>query len=106
MEGLQSVGVWDELKPKLVYGENVRQAMQYVKSGDAPVGLIALSVADVPEITYVLIDESLHEPIRQAVAVLRRTDKEELARDFIAFVNGPRGRLVMKKYGFLLPGEF
>lgn len=106
MEALQSVGLWEELKSKLVYGENVRQAMQYVRSGDAPVGLVALSVADVPEISHVLIDESLHEPLRQAIAVLRRTDKEELARDFIAFVNGPRGRPVMKKYGFLLPGEF
>ena len=106
MEALQSVGLWEELKPKLVYAENVRQAMQYVRSGDAPVGLIALSVADVPEITYVLIDESLHEPIRQAIAVLRRTQHEELAREFIAFVNGPQGRPIMKKYGFLLPGEF
>jgi molybdate transport system substrate-binding protein len=105
MEALQSVGLWDELKPKLVYGENVRQATQYVQSGDAPVGLIALSVADVPEISYVLIDDSLHEPIRQAIAVLRSTHHEQLARDFIAFVNGPKGRPVMEKYGFLLPGE-
>ena len=105
MQALQSAGLWEELRPKLIYAENVRQAMQYVKTGDAPVGLIALSVADVGEISYVLIDEPLHEPLRQAVAVLRRTDKEELARDFIAFVNGPRGRPVMKKYGFLLPGE-
>lgn len=106
MQVLQSVDLWEELRPKLVYGETVQQAMQYVRSGDAPVGLIALSVADVPEITYELVDESLHEPLRQAVAVLRRTDKEELAREFIDFVNGPQGRPIMKKYGFLLPGEF
>jgi molybdate transport system substrate-binding protein len=93
------------LKPRLVYGENVRQALQYIQTGDAQAGIVALSVADVPEVSYTLIDDSLHQPLRQSLAVLRRTAQEQLARDFIAFVNGPQGRPIMKKYGFLLPGE-
>ena len=104
-QALESEGIWDELKPRLVYGENVRQALQYVQTGDAPAGIVALSVADVPEISYTLIDDSLHQPLRQSLAVLRRTGEEQLARDFIAFVNGPEGRPIMKKYGFVLPGE-
>ena len=106
MQALQSEGIWEDLKPRLVYGENVRQALQYIQTGDAQAGIVALSVADVPEVSYTLIDDSLHQPLRQSLAVLRRTGEEQLARDFIAFVNGPQGRPIMKKYGFLLPGEF
>jgi len=106
MQALQSEGIWEDLKPRLVYGENVRQALQYIQTGDAQAGIVALSVADVPEVSYTLVDDSLHQPLRQSLAVLRRTSREQLARDFIAFVNGPQGRPIMKKYGFLLPGEF
>jgi molybdate transport system substrate-binding protein len=106
MQALQSEGIWEDLKARLVYGENVRQALQYIQTGDAQAGIVALSVAAVPEISYTLIDESLHQPLRQSLAVLRRAREEQLARDFIAFVNGPLGRPIMKKYGFLLPGEF
>ena len=106
MQALQSEGIWEDLEPRLVYGENVRQALQYIQTGDAQAGIVALSVADVPEVSYTLIDDSLHQPLRQSLAVLRRTGEEQLARDFIAFVNGPQGRPIMKKYGFLLPGEF
>jgi molybdate transport system substrate-binding protein len=105
MQALQSEGLWEDLKPRLVYGENVRQALQYIQTGDAQAGIVALSVAAVPEVSYTLIDDSLHQPLRQSLAVLRRTGEEQLARDFIAFVNGPQGRPIMKKYGFMLPGE-
>jgi len=105
MQALQSEGVWEDLKPRLVYGENVRQALQYIQTGDAQAGIVALSVAAVPEVSYTLIDDSLHQPLRQSLAVLRRTAQEQLARDFIAFVNGPQGRPIMKKYGLMLPGE-
>ncbi len=106
MEALQSAGIWEEIKPKLVYGENVRQALQYIETGDAPVGIVALSLARGSRVSYVLIDAGLHQPLRQSLAVLRRSQHEELARQFITFVNGPQGRPIMKKYGFLLPGEF
>jgi molybdate transport system substrate-binding protein len=105
MQALQSEGIWEDLEPRLVYGENVRQALQYIQTGDAQAGIVALSVAAVPEVSYTLIDDSLHQPLRQSLAVLRRTGEEQLARDFIAFVNGPQGRPIMKKYGFVLPGE-
>jgi molybdate transport system substrate-binding protein len=104
-QALQSEGIWDEVEPKLVLGENVRQALQYVQTGDAPAGIVALSIANVPEVSYTLIDDSLHEPLRQSMAVLRRTQLEQLGRNFVDFVNGPEGRPIMEKYGFVLPGE-
>ena len=104
-QALESLGLWEQLQPKLVYAENVRQALQYVQTGDAEVGIISLSVANVPEITWTLIDESLHAPLDQALAILTASKQPELARDFIAFINGEQGRPIMRQYGFLLPDE-
>lgn len=106
MEALQSAGIWAEIQPKVVLGENVRQALQFIQTGDAPAGIVALSIAEAPEISYVPLEANLHQPLNQALAVINRTPREAIARDFIEFVNGPTGRPLMKKYGFLLPGEF
>jgi molybdate transport system substrate-binding protein len=105
-EALRAAGLWDAVKPKLVYGENIRHALQFVESGAAEAGLVALSVANVPAIAYVPVDPGLHGRLDQAVAVVRRSARPELGLAFIQFVNGPEGRPVMREYGFLLPGEF
>lgn len=104
-EALQSAGIWEQLQGKIVRGENVRQALQYVQSGDAQVGILALSIVDVPEISWTLIEDDLHEPLDQALAVLATSKEPDLARQFASYINGQAGRLVMRQYGFLLPGE-
>jgi len=105
-EALTSVGLWDDVKPKLVYGQNVNAATEYVRSGNAEAGLVALSlVIHETAVTYVTVDESLHQPIEQALAVVKDTKNEELARRFVAFVRGPEGRAVLEKYGFVVPEE-
>lgn len=104
-EALQSAGVWDQVRPKLVYGENVRQALQFVQTGNAEAGIVALSIAEAPEVSYVLVGESLYRPLRQTMAVIKGAQAGDLARDFAAFVDGEKGRRLMRRYGFLLPGE-
>ncbi len=103
-EALRRVGIWEALRPKLVYGENIRQAVQFVQTGAAEAGIVALSVADVPEIEWTLLDASLHAPLNQAAAVVARSGQPELGRAFIGFVTGPPGRAIMKRFGFLPPG--
>lgn len=105
-DALQRAGLLDALRAKLVYGENVRQALQFVQAGAADAGIVARSIAGAPEVESRLIDSSAHAPINQAVAVPRRAKAPDLARGFIAWVNGPSGRAIMKRFGFLLPGEF
>ena len=105
-EAMIKLDLWDKLKPKLVYAENIRQAVQFVQTGDATAGIVALSVAYMPEISYTLIDENFHNPINQTVAVIKNTKIEKEARGFIDYVNSPDGRTIMKRYGFSLPGEF
>jgi molybdate transport system substrate-binding protein len=104
-EALRKVGVWEALRPKLVYGENVRHALQFIQTGAAEAGIVALSIASVPEIEWTPIDAGLHAPLDQAAAVVRRSLRPELGLAFIQFVNGPEGRPIMKRHGFLLPGE-
>ncbi len=106
-QALTALGLWDAIEPKLVLGENASQATQYVLTGDADAGIIPLSLAiqNGDRIRYVLIDDKLHEPLRQTAAVLRQSKHADVARAFLAFVNGPKGRAIMREYGFALPGE-
>lgn len=103
MEALKSARLWDELKGSLVYGENIRQTLQYVEAGNAEAGIIALSVAKVPGIEFAEIPSRLHRPISQAAGVVSSSKEAEAARSFIKFVTGPKGSSIMKKYGFLPP---
>jgi molybdate transport system substrate-binding protein len=102
-EALQAAGLWDTLRPKLVLGENIRQALQYVESGAADAGIVALSLARTPGIVTAHIDESLHRPINQAAAVIRESRQPHRAAEFIRFVVGPEGRAVMTRFGFAMP---
>ncbi|MCC6501945.1 MAG: molybdate ABC transporter substrate-binding protein [Deltaproteobacteria bacterium] len=104
MEALKSAGLWEELKPRLVYGENIRQTLQFVQAGNAQAGIVALSIANIPGIEYSEVPLNRHRPIIQAAGVVSSSKEKEGARAFIKFVNGPKGALIMKKYGFLPPG--
>lgn len=105
-EALQSAGLWDAVQPKLVLGENVRQTLQFVQTGDAPAGIVARSIAGVPEVSYTPLPAKLHQPLNQALAIVNTSSRPEAARQFINFINSSLGRSIMKKHGFLLPGEF
>jgi molybdate transport system substrate-binding protein len=104
-QALQKAGLWDTVHSKLVYGENVQQALQFVQSGAADAGLVSRSLASRPDLTFTLVDPSLYAPMNQTAAALIRTKQPALAAAFLDFVKGPRGRAVLKTYGFLIPGE-
>jgi molybdate transport system substrate-binding protein len=104
-EALQSVGVWEAVKPKLVFGENVRQTLQYAETGNVDVSILALSLSVQSKGRWTLIPEELHKPLDQALAVIKSSTHEQQARQFAAYINGARGRPIMRKYGFILPGE-
>jgi molybdate transport system substrate-binding protein len=101
-QALIAAGVWEQVKPKLVYGENIRTTLQYVQTGNAEVGIISLSLMN-GSVAYTLIDSSLHKPLTQALAVIRTTRNEPLARAFSNYLFSKAGQAVMKKYGFTLP---
>ena len=64
---------------------------------------MALSLANVPEITFVRIDTALHNPIDQTMGIVKTSKDPEAAASFIRYVKGPAGIEIMKKYGFIIP---
>jgi molybdate transport system substrate-binding protein len=106
LQALEKLGVADKVKPKLVYGENVQQALQFAQSGNAEVAIVALSLAVSADGKYLLVDDKLHQPIDQAmVACGKDPARLARARAFAAFVASTQGRAIMRRFGFLLPGE-
>jgi molybdate transport system substrate-binding protein len=102
-QALQSAGVWEMVKPKLVYGDNIRQTLQYAETGNVDVAIVALSLSQESKGRWTLIPEQLHQPIDQALALIKTTRNEAAARAFASFVSGPKGREILQKYGFAFP---
>lgn len=99
-EALLSAGIWDAVRPKLVYGDNIRQTLQYAETGNVEVAIVALSLSVQSKGRWVLVPEELHKPLDQGMGVIKGTKNEAAARAFNDFVNGEKGREIMKKYGF------
>jgi len=107
-EAMTKTGVWGAVQPRAVYGENVQQTLMFARSGNADVAVVALSLAVTSPGNYVPIDPSLHEPLDQALVVCKggsKGGKPNEARAFVDFVGSEAGRTIMRRYGFLLPGE-
>jgi molybdate transport system substrate-binding protein len=107
-EAMTRAGVWNAVEPRAVYGENVQQTMMFGKSGNADVALIALSLAVVTPGHYKTVDPSLYEPLEQEMILCNGGaggSKRNEAQAFLDFVSSEGGRAIMRRYGFLLPGE-
>ncbi len=103
---LQKAGIYEQVKPKLVYGENISQAAQFVQSGNAQAGIVALSLAVSPGMhdgKRWEIPADMHPPIEQAAIVLKSAANKDGARAFLEFVKSETGRATLAKYGFTFP---
>ncbi|MCS6939941.1 MAG: molybdate ABC transporter substrate-binding protein [Roseiflexaceae bacterium] len=106
-EALERAGVWETVRPRLVFGENVAQTLTLADTGNVDVAIVALSLSIQSNGAWTLIPAELHpnHPLLQMAAVIADTPREQEARRFVAFVNSADGHAIMKKYGFILPGE-
>jgi molybdate transport system substrate-binding protein len=103
---LQKAGIYESMKAKLVYGENISQAAQFVQSGNAQAGIVALSLAVSPAMRDGKrweIPAELHPAIEQGAIVLKGTKNKDAARAFLKFVKSEAGRAILMKSGFELP---
>jgi len=103
---MQKAGVYEQVKAKLVYGENISQAAQFVQSGNAQIGIIAKSLALSPEMKNGEIWEiptDMYPPIEQGAIVLKSAKNKQGAQKFLNFMKSESGRRVLEKYGFALP---
>jgi molybdate transport system substrate-binding protein len=101
-EALQNLGLWDQLSPKLVLGDNISQTTQFVTSGAAQAGVTALSLALAPEIASLsrhwLIPAALHAPLRQRMVLLKSAQPG--AKALLDYLQSPPAREILAKYGF------
>ena len=106
---MRSAGVYDLVKSKLVFGENVSQALQFVQSGSADLGIVALSLALSPTVAgagrFWEVPADAYPRIEQGGAILQWATNPDAARSFRSFMLSEQGRAVLKRYGFYLPGE-
>lgn len=101
---LRSAGVWEALEARLVFGENVRQALQFAESGNVEVAIVALPLIVHDRVnSWTLVDESLHEPIDQALVVCTKGKNRAGGVAFARFVASARGREILIAHGFLPP---
>jgi molybdate transport system substrate-binding protein len=106
---LRSAGLWDAVQSKIVLGQNVSQALQFIQSGNAEVGIVAFSLAVAPGIKdqgrYWQIPLDAYPRLEQGGVILKWAKNPEAAQGFREFVTGSKGRSLLKRYGFYWPGE-
>jgi molybdate transport system substrate-binding protein len=105
---LQKAGIYEQVKRKLVYGENISQAAQFVQSGNAQAGIVALSLAVSPGMKDGKrweIPAEMHPAIGQGAIVLKGTENKNAARPLLEFAKSKRGQEILRKYGFEIPAS-
>jgi molybdate transport system substrate-binding protein len=107
-ESLRYYGLWEKVEGKLIYGENVSQTAQFVHTGAADAGIIALSLAISPKMLhegrYWVIPDESHSDIEQIYVVLKNRKGNKSIRKFLDFIHGEKGSEILYRYGFIIPG--
>ena len=102
-EVLLNEKIWDVVKDKIVYAENIRQTKQYAETGNVDAAIIALALAKDNKGRYVTIEDTLHNPINQALAVIKRTTQPDLAKKFCNFLSSTLCKSLWGKFGYKVP---
>lgn len=97
VESLRALGIWEEVEPKAVYGNNVSQTRQYAATGNVDAAFVPLSLV---KDHYLEVNERLHQPIDQALGVTKASKRQDAARRFADFVLSPEGQAILSRYGY------
>ena len=106
---LTKSGLLDAVTPRLVFGENIGQAAQFVQTGAADIGILALSLARAPVMVnhgrYWEVPQDAHPPLDQGGVVLKHARNRAEALAFCAFLRSPAGLEILRRYGFVVDGR-
>lgn len=106
---LKNLGLYEHVKDRLVLGENIAQTAQFVGSGNADIGMIAMSLALAPPLRnrgrYWEIPLAHYPKLEQGGCIMASSRSKDAARNLRSFLLGSRGHATLKRYGFYLPGE-
>jgi molybdate transport system substrate-binding protein len=104
MQAMQKLELWDSVQPHIVLGESLGQTMGFIESGNAQLGLVALSQVLDPKIkgqgSRWDVPTHLHEPIKQDVILLTKGKDNPAARALMAFISGPQAKAIIERYGY------
>ena len=101
VEVMTTLGVYEQLKPKIVQGDNIAQTYQYVETGNAELGFVALSqVIGQAGGSRWIVSDDLYTTIAQDAVLLKQGEDNEAAQAFVTFLRGPEARAVKEKYGY------
>src|SRR5215475_5909402 len=104
IETMKALNVYDALQPKIVQGNNIAQTFQFIETGNAELGFVALSqVVDRSEGSRWLVSANLYAPIKQDAVLLKKGAGNEAAKAFLAFLKGPEAAAVEAKFGYGTP---
>ena len=106
-QALENLGVWQSIAPRMVKGQNVAQTFAMIETGNAELGLVALSqvLAYEGPASYQIVSAGLYDPIRQDVVLLKRAVENSAALEFLAFLKTPAALVIMASYGYSAPDQ-
>jgi molybdate transport system substrate-binding protein len=106
---MKTLGIYEAVRERIVYGENIAQTAQFVQTGAADIGIIALSLAVAPALKdsgrYWEVPLESYPRIEQGGVILSWASDRAAAQLLQDFVLGPDGKAILRQYGFFLPGE-
>ncbi|HEV7860301.1 MAG TPA: molybdate ABC transporter substrate-binding protein [Pyrinomonadaceae bacterium] len=100
VEALRALNIWSSVEPKVIYGQNVSQVKQYAATGNADVAFIPLSLVHKDEGHVIEVDAHLHQPIDQAIAIVKTSTRQPASQRFLTFVLSPTGQTLLQRYGY------
>ena len=100
VDSLERLGIWEQAKPKVVFAENINMAKQYGASNNADAVFTAYSLVLDETGKVIRVDDKLHQPIDQELGILAKSEHQEAARKFVAFLLGGDGREMLTTYGY------
>ena len=107
-QALTAAGIWDRVKPRLVFGIDIGQAAQFARTGNAEVALLAKSIALDPSMgkgSLLDVPQSTYEPLQQSFVITKHGAGNASAKDFADYASGRGARIILSRYGFGLPGK-
>jgi molybdate transport system substrate-binding protein len=101
VQAMKALGVYDQLAPKIVQGNNISQAFQFVQTGNAELGFVALAqVIDDKEGSRWEVTDDLYDPIKQDAVLLKKGADNEAAKAFLEFLQGPEAEAIITRFGY------
>jgi molybdate transport system substrate-binding protein len=103
VEALKALSLWEKVEPKVVYGQNVSLVRQFAATGNVDAAFIPKALVRAGDTNTIDVDENLHQPINQAMAIIKASPRQEEARRFLDFVMSPEAQALLERYGYRKP---